>query len=493
MMDQSETLLSILDGDLHPAELSFNHEGRLVTAEGHLDWYGLGGARPGMHADEIDFLAAMLPPPEPLYLPMVHTSAGVPRKVLLEPLGGGTRVILLDASRDFALKRCMQQAENMIRLERERSVPPAIFAHSGVAVLERIGNNFRILTGLPDGLAHLLPAQRLITRAFLESSLSFTTYFLPQAEAVWRSGTGPEIRMKWVENDSEGVEYEIEAAALLVDGRQFLTLTSHPEEYAERRQILQKARLLRLSAERQSREIEKKDVLLHAVVHDLIGPLGVITGTLSALGEDLTDVNKRHMCQIALMQCRRQENMIRDMLDIYAADVTRLDAFSTNPSSAPGIAAALRDVVDSLEAVFKAKGVAIAYDSGDVPADTLVSGETSRLERVFANLVENALRYSPRGGEVRVRLQNLPKQVRAEISDQGPGIAADLFPKLFEKFSQGRDKGGKIGLGLFFCRITVERWGGSIGAFNRPEGGAVFWFQLPKVAAMESDGQDTAH
>jgi signal transduction histidine kinase len=472
---------SVAERDYQPALLQFDAAGRLTAAEGNLARYGLAGVRAGMSADDFDFLVAMLPLTTPLDLPMVHTGSGVPRRVILEPLAAGTRVTLLDASREYELQHRVMQARNENRLFGERAVPPEVLTRTDLAVFERVGNGFRLLAPPPAWLRRLLPWQDAYSTGMLQSYLTFIEYFLPQAEAAWRSNGERVARAKWVEADDAGTEYEIEAAALAAESRRFLTLSSKPEEFAERRQILQKARLLRLSAERQTKDLEKRDVLLHAIVHDLIGPLGVISGTLAALGEDLTDPAKRRMTDIALLQCKRQEGMIRDTLDVYAADMARLDAFSTNPSSAPNVAGVLRDVMESMAQVFKSKQVALRIESPDVPPDTLVAGEASRLERVLANLLENALRYTPAGGAVLVRVKSQARAVTVEIADEGPGIEPMLIPRLFQKFSQGRERGGKIGLGLFFCRITVERWGGAIGAFNRPGGGAVFWFRLPKV------------
>ena len=83
-------------------------------------------------------------------------------------------------------------------------------------------------------------------------------------------------------------------------------------------------------------------------------------------------------------------------------------------------------------------------------------GEQSRLERVIFNLVENALRHSPSGSLVTVALEQAEADVLVAIDDQGPGVALDAIDTLFEKFSQGKGQRGKAGLGLYFCRITVE-------------------------------------
>lgn len=476
-----------------PAHLIFDQQGRLTEAGGHLEQYGLADIRPGARVEDIEFLASMVPSTAPLELPMVSTQTGSPRSVLIEPVPGGTRVMLLDASEEHALQRKVIQFENQRRLEGERAIPPAVLTRIDTAVFECVPSGFRLLTAPPAWLKRLLPPRRVYPLELLREHLSLLEYFLPQAEAAWKRGGDSVETVKWIEADQDGAEYEIQASAFTGEGRRLFALASHAEDFAERQRILQKARLLRLSAERQSKDVEKKDVLLHSIVHDLIGPLGVITGTLGELGADLTDPAKRHMCDIALKQCQRQERMIRDILDVYAADFARLDAFSTNPSTAPKIRGVLDDIVESMRAAFTAKRVTLTVDPGDVTEDTLVSGESSRLERVFANLIENALRYTAPGKGVTVKLRAHPYFIQADVIDEGPGIDEAVLSRLFEKFSQGRERSGKIGLGLFFCRITVERWGGKVGAVNRPAGGAVFWFRLPLVIPQENHGGHPAH
>ena len=73
--------------------------------------------------------------------------------------------------------------------------------------------------------------------------------------------------------------------------------------------------------------------------------------------------------------------------------------------------------------------------------------------------------------------------VRFTVEDEGPGVPEGLRDRLFQKFSQGGAKSGSAGLGLYFCRITVERWGGQIGYEPRESGGSRFWFRLKRAGA----------
>jgi len=120
----------------------------------------------------------------------------------------------------------------------------------------------------------------------------------------------------------------------------------------------------------------------------------------------------------------------------------------------------------------------------DPAGDWKVAGEESRLRRVLANLVENSLRYTPRDSTVTIGLDLDGCFLRASVDDEGPGLPPGSTPsQVFSLFSKGKEGGGKAGLGLYFCRMTVTQWGGSIGCESLPVRGARFWFRLPRAAA----------
>jgi PAS domain S-box-containing protein len=112
-------------------------------------------------------------------------------------------------------------------------------------------------------------------------------------------------------------------------------------------------------------------------------------------------------------------------------------------------------------------------------------GDRDRIEQVLVNLIDNAVKYSPDGGEVVVSTVPAAASVRVEVADQGIGIAAAEQEAVFEKFYRGdpqhRAVPGGTGLGLYICRELVQRMGGTIGVRSRPGEGSTFWFQLPRA------------
>ncbi len=116
----------------------------------------------------------------------------------------------------------------------------------------------------------------------------------------------------------------------------------------------------------------------------------------------------------------------------------------------------------------------------------LVQADPDRLTQVLDNLLDNAIRHTPRAGEVHVELRAIPGFVRFEVRDSGSGIAPEDLPRVFERFyrsdaARSRDRGGS-GLGLAIARSIVKSHGGQIGVTSSMSEGALFWFEIPEAA-----------
>ena len=103
--------------------------------------------------------------------------------------------------------------------------------------------------------------------------------------------------------------------------------------------------------------------------------------------------------------------------------------------------------------------------------------------RIVANLLGNALKFTPASGEVRVSAVPSANEVKINVADTGPGIPAEYRERIFEKFGQveGQKEGKKhsTGLGLTFCKLAAEAHGGKIGVDSEVGHGSTFWFTLP--------------
>ncbi|HXR33326.1 MAG TPA: ATP-binding protein [Verrucomicrobiae bacterium] len=314
----------------------------------------------------------------------------------------------------------------------------------------------------------------------------FLENFLVEAQTCWSSSQTAECRSEvWIESTPAGREVPLQATALLRDGQQMLVLHSPEAQYRERVQILQTARNAVLEHEKLLQEIQKKEILLHCIIHDLSQPLSAMRGSFDCLSAEPLSEEGQKIIALGKMATQQQESMIREIIQVFAADLRATMDMEKGVNHAPDLLVCARNAITSFSPAFAAKRVNLILDPQiDQHAHWHVQGEESRLRRVFTNLLENALRYSFEGGNVTVGLESDGDFRKAFIDDEGPGLPPELRPaQLFALFSKGKEGGGKAGLGLYFCRTTVERWGGSISCTSLPEIGSRFWFRLPQAAA----------
>ena len=249
----------------------------------------------------------------------------------------------------------------------------------------------------------------------------------------------------------------------------------------QQRQTQQARYDLTLNYQQLKKEIQKKEVLLHCIIHDLAGPLMGIRGGYELLAsEPISDQGRKYL-EIGLRQANKQEMLIREILQAFSAEIESASNFNVDAATAPDAGQIAREVIESLSAAAAINQVRLQLDPAlELSQNWKVFGEKSRLDRVISNLVENALRYSPTNSTVTVGCHDEGDKVLVTIDDEGPGIPPEVAPTLFQKFAQGKKGKGKIGLGLYFCRITVEHWKGEIGHTPRETGGTRFWFRLPR-------------
>ncbi len=107
--------------------------------------------------------------------------------------------------------------------------------------------------------------------------------------------------------------------------------------------------------------------------------------------------------------------------------------------------------------------------------------DSQLLERLFANLLGNAIKFTPENGKIKIVVEDLPEKVKVEIADTGPGIPGEYLEKIFNKFQQLQSTKGGTGLGLTICKYIVEAHGGQIWVESKLGEGSKFIFWLPKI------------
>ena len=222
-----------------------------------------------------------------------------------------------------------------------------------------------------------------------------------------------------------------------------------------------------------------KDEFLATLSHELRTPLNAIAGYARMMQTGLLRGDRQgRAIDTIVRNASSLTQMIEDVLDVsrIIAGKVRLQVRAVELSQI------VREAVETAQPAADAKGIRV--DVHLDPRGTVVSGDPDRLRQVLWNLCSNAVKFSERGGRVKVRLERVNDQVELTVSDDGIGIAAEFVPYLFERFSQAdpainRLHGG-LGLGLAICRHLVELQGGRISAHSDGAGqGATFRIELP--------------
>ncbi len=255
-----------------------------------------------------------------------------------------------------------------------------------------------------------------------------------------------------------------------------IDITERREAEADREELLERERDARAIAEMAS---HTKDEFLAMVSHELRAPLNAILGwarilhTKSVGPETLTQA-----IETIERSARMQSNIIDDLLDTARITSGKL-RLEVRPID---IAAVVDAAVDVVRPAADAKGIQLlrVFD----PELDVITGDADRLQQVMWNLLSNAVRFTPNGGQVVVRLERVDPVVRIQVSDTGKGIAPEFLPQAFNRFDQAdrsstRRHGG-LGLGLSLARYLVEAHGGTIVAESEGEGlGSTFTVCLP--------------
>jgi PAS domain S-box-containing protein len=256
----------------------------------------------------------------------------------------------------------------------------------------------------------------------------------------------------------------------------------------QRDELLDAERNARMSAQRATR---LKDEFLATLSHELRTPLSAILGWTQVLlrGESSKgpDEHKRAI-EVIDRNARAQVKLIDDLLDLSRVMTGKLRLDLHQVSFASVVEAA----VDSARPSADVKGIRLKAILGSSSQD-IVSADSARLQQVVWNLLTNAIKFTPKGGQVQVLLQRVNSHLELSVSDTGVGIPANYLPHVFDRFSQ-KDSSttrtfGGLGLGLAICKQLVELHGGAIRAASQGEGrGATFSVQLP-LSIIQLDDQ----
>ncbi|MBC7834456.1 MAG: response regulator [Phycisphaerales bacterium] len=264
----------------------------------------------------------------------------------------------------------------------------------------------------------------------------------------------------------------------------FNDITEHRRMTDEREQLMASERAAHRASEAAN---QAKDVFLATLSHELRTPLNAILGWSVMLrsGGECESGDVAEGLAVIERNARVQGRLIEDVLDV-ARIVSGKFTIDRRPCNLSALAFAAADAVrpaaDTKKILLDVRGI-----SGSDTGGHWVSGDAARLQQVLWNLLTNAVKFTPKGGRVTVRLEQQDGRVRLTVKDTGKGIPGPFLPYVFDRFKQA-DEGttrvyGGLGLGLSIVRQIVELHDGTVSAHSGGEGlGATFTLELPLQA-----------
>jgi len=212
-----------------------------------------------------------------------------------------------------------------------------------------------------------------------------------------------------------------------------------------------------------------------SIMHDLRNPLAAIHSSAEMLMDaDLSPAHVKRLARNILCASRRTQGLLRDLLNL-----SRGESSAPEPSSLREVAMA---ACESLSSAAESYGTTLTVE---IPPEIELSLVRGRMERVFVNLIGNAIEAMPEGGEVHISAEFVANSVVVHVDDTGPGVVPEIRSQLFQPFVTAGKRNG-LGLGLAFTRQAVMEHGGDLWASHAPVGGARFSLRLPGARWVQS-------
>ncbi|RNL78498.1 sensor histidine kinase [Nocardioides marmorisolisilvae] len=278
-------------------------------------------------------------------------------------------------------------------------------------------------------------------------------------------------RAKWVR--VSGLP-RFEGSLTFYDG--FLSDTTEQHTIAEQREMLLAHE--QLQVEKLSELNRVRDEFIAIAGHELRTPVAVILGYLEMLADPRTDEQtRRDGVEVITRRAHQLSELVERVFDLARIDAGAMDLVIA-PVSADGL---LTNLIAEHQAAAESSGIALSVE----PTTAVMLGDAARLQQVFDNLVSNALKYTPRGGAVRIEATSRADEVVITVADNGIGVEPDELPHLFDRlFRSAGARESRIpgtGLGLAVAKALVEGHGGTLSVVPNSPSGLVFSVALPNA------------
>ncbi len=249
-------------------------------------------------------------------------------------------------------------------------------------------------------------------------------------------------------------------------------------------ELLGLQRELHLQNERLRRLDREKNALLGMVAHDLRNPLAVVSGLCDALLETAGDADRRQLVERIDDRVGWMGRLVDELVDVAAIEAghVRLEVQRFD------LGLLIERNLELSRVLAAPKQVRIEVERPDGAVE--VEGDARKVEQVLLNLVQNAIKFSPVGGMVRVRLTEAPEEVSVSVSDHGVGMSSEVCQRVFRDYVRRGARGTagekSTGLGLLICGRIVERHGGRCHVESELGRGSTLGFTLPRRGVRQS-------
>jgi PAS domain S-box-containing protein len=312
-------------------------------------------------------------------------------------------------------------------------------------------------------------------------------WFDREHRVVWRTGEVRWLRVrKQVFFDRSGPSARPDYAILAA-----IDITDIKQADAERERLLAMAELARQDAEAAN---QSKDEFVAVVAHELRSPLNSVAGWAKLLQTRQLDAATMAKALDAISRnTEAQIQLVEDLLDI-----SRIARGTLQIQAAPvNVGDVIEAALDIVRPMAETRRIQLATQ---LMSTLKMCGDFHRLQQIIVNLLTNAIKFTPEGGQVAIQLATLDSHIELVVRDTGKGISAELLPVIFDRYQQGQQNAGSkdgLGLGLAIVKHLVDLHGGTITAKSAGEGqGATFTVRLPILEASsegcsDADSQDS--
>jgi two-component system phosphate regulon sensor histidine kinase PhoR len=219
-----------------------------------------------------------------------------------------------------------------------------------------------------------------------------------------------------------------------------------------------------------------------AFTHDLRTPLATVKGYIELVRMDgpVTDRQEEDLMGVT-KAANLMKSLIEDLLEL-----SRLERLEQLAREKIHLENSIQTTMNTLKPLAQTKGIELILEKS--PDDLVIEGNSVLLSRAVGNLLDNAVKYTPKGGQIHVKLGQNNGQALVSVIDNGPGIQARDLPRVFEKFFRARPELDDVpgtGLGLAIVKTITEQHGGQVWVESQPDVGSTFTIALPLVGNGE--------